>query len=61
MHAWINSVVALSVAGSSMFILYYGMTVISREALTARWYYWNRKLALFFPSTCISPIECPSY
>ena len=48
MHAWLNSVVALSVAGSSMFILYYGMTVISREALTARWYYWNRKLALFF-------------
>lgn len=48
MHEWLNIVMALSIAGSSIFILSYGITAITREALIARWYYWNRKLALFF-------------
>ncbi|MFJ7732567.1 M56 family metallopeptidase [Lysinibacillus sp. NPDC097231] len=48
MDEWLNIVMALSVAGSSIFIISYCITSISREALAARWYYWSRKLALFF-------------
>lgn len=47
MYEWLNIVIALSVAGGSIFILSYCMTAITREALPARWYYRNRKLALF--------------
>ncbi|MGY4794731.1 hypothetical protein ACVNNN_06980 [Lysinibacillus fusiformis] len=48
MDEWLNIVVTLSITGSSIFILSYGITTLSSEVLTAKWYYWNRKLALFF-------------
>ena len=46
MDEWLNIVVTLSITGSSIFILSYGIATLSREVLTAKW--WNRKLALFF-------------
>lgn len=48
MNDWLNIIITLSIVGSSISILVYSITAISRETLTAKWHYTNRKLALFF-------------
>ncbi|GAB2562119.1 M56 family metallopeptidase [Gracilibacillus alcaliphilus] len=48
MSEWLNILIGLSVAGSSVFVLSFFITLVSKERIHARWHYWNRKLSLFF-------------
>ncbi|MFJ3388947.1 M56 family metallopeptidase [Lysinibacillus sp. NPDC086135] len=46
MSDWLRIFITLSITGSGVLIFCWFITLISKETFSAKWHYWNRKLAL---------------